>query len=156
MAWRHRRRKYKRKTKINGERRKMENQVFDYIVLGAGSAGLGLAKRRSADGKHKVLVLEAGRESHPWSRIPVGFARLIENPAANWLYSSEPDAGTGQRRVPIPRGKLLGGSSSINGMVFVRGQSQDYDTWAQLGNRSWSYREVLPIFKAMGGYHGSG
>jgi choline dehydrogenase len=106
----------------------MENQVFDYIVVGAGSAGSVLANRLSANPKHKVLVLEAGRESHPWSRIPVGFARLIENPAANWLYSSEPDEGTGQRRIPIPRGKLLGGSSSINGMVFVRGQSQDYDT----------------------------
>jgi choline dehydrogenase len=99
-------------------------------------------------------VLEAGRESHPWSRIPVGFAKLIENPAANWLYSSEPDEGTGQRRIPIPRGKLLGGSSSINGMVFVRGQSQDYDTWAQLGNRGWSYREVLPVFRAMESYQG--
>ena len=101
-----------------------------------------------------MLVLEAGRESHPWSRIPVGFARLIQNPAANWLYSSEPDDGTGQRRIPIPRGKLLGGSSSINGMVFVRGQSQDYDTWAQLGNRGWSYREVLPIFRDMESYQG--
>ena len=103
-----------------------------------------------------MLVLEAGRESHPWSRIPVGFAKLIENPAANWLYSSEPDEGTGQRRIPIPRGKLLGGSSSINGMVFVRGQSQDYDTWAQLGNRGWSYREVLPIFRDMESYQGDG
>src|SRR6202035_335346 len=98
----------------------MENQIFDYIVVGAGSAGSVLANRLSSDGKYRVLVLEAGRESHPWSRIPVGFARLIENPAANWLYSSEPDEGTGQRRIPIPRGKLLGGSSSINGMVFVR------------------------------------
>ena len=103
-----------------------------------------------------MLVLEAGRESHPWSRIPVGFAKLIQNPAANWLYSSEPDDGTGQRRIPIPRGKLLGGSSSINGMVFVRGQSQDYDTWAQLGNRGWSYREVLPIFRDMESYQGDG
>ena len=134
----------------------MENQVFDYIVVGAGSAGSVLANRLSADPKNRVLVLEAGRESHPWSRIPVGFARLIENPAANWLYSSEPDEGTGQRRIPIPRGKLLGGSSSINGMVFVRGQSQDYDTWAQLGNRGWSYREVLPIFQDMESYQGDG
>ena len=134
----------------------MEQQSFDYIVVGAGSAGSVLANRLSADGKHKVLVLEAGRESHPWSRIPVGFARLINNPAANWLYSSEPDAGTGNRRIPIPRGKLLGGSSSINGMVFVRGQSQDYDTWAQLGNRGWSYREVLPIFRDMESYQGDG
>jgi choline dehydrogenase len=132
----------------------MENRAFDYIVVGAGSAGSVLANRLSTDPKHKVLVLEAGRESHPWSRIPVGFAKLIENPRANWLYSSEPDEGTGQRRIPIPRGKLLGGSSSINGMVFVRGQSQDYDTWAQLGNRGWSYRDVLPIFRDMESYQG--
>src|SRR6202453_2475441 len=92
-------------------------ETYDYIVVGAGSAGSVLANRLSADSKYKVLVLEAGRESHPWSRIPVGFARLIDNPAANWLYSSEPDEGTGQRRVPIPCGKLLSGSSSINGMV---------------------------------------
>src|SRR5437763_11732181 len=132
----------------------MESQVFDYIVVGAGSAGSVLANRLSADPAHRVLVLEAGRESHPWSRIPVGFARLINNPAANWLYSSEPDEGTGQRRIPVPRGKLLGGSSSINGMVFVRGQAQDYDTWAQFGNRGWSYREVLPIFRDMESYQG--
>ena len=132
----------------------MDSQTYDYIVVGAGSAGSVLANRLSANARHRVLVLEAGRESHPWSRIPVGFAKLIENPAANWLYSSEPDEGTGQRRIPIPRGKLLGGSSSINGMVFVRGQAQDYDTWAQFGNRGWSYREVLPIFRAMESYQG--
>src|ERR1700722_16698278 len=134
--------------------RRMNNQVYDYIVVGAGSAGSVLANRLSANPKYRVLVLEAGRESHPWSRIPVGFAKLIENPAANWLYSSEPEAGSGQRRIPVPRGKLLGGSSSINGMVFVRGQSQDYDTWAQLGNRGWSYRDVLPIFRDMESYQG--
>ena len=132
----------------------MQSQTYDYIVVGAGSAGSVLANRLSANPKHKVLVLEAGRESHPWSRIPVGFAKLINNPAANWLYSSEPDEGSGNRRIPIPRGKLLGGSSSINGMVFVRGQAQDYDQWAQLGNRGWSYREVLPIFKDMESYKG--
>ena len=103
----------------------METRTFDYIVVGAGSAGAAVAYRLSESGKHSVLVLEAGRESHPWSRIPVGFAKLIQNPAANWLYSSEPDGGTGGRRIPVPRGKLLGGSSSINGMVFVRGQAQD-------------------------------
>ncbi|MFL5288211.1 MAG: GMC family oxidoreductase [Rhodopila sp.] len=133
-----------------------ESQTYDYIIVGAGSAGSVLANRLSADGKHKVLVLEAGRESHKWSSIPIGFAKLIDNPEANWLYSSEPDEGTGGRRIPIPRGKLLGGSSSINGMVFVRGQSQDYDTWAQLGNRGWSYREVLPIFRDMESYKGEG
>ncbi len=134
----------------------MDTQTFDYIIVGAGSAGSVLANRLSANPKFKVLLLEAGRESHPWSRIPVGFAKLIQNPAANWLYSSEPEPGTGNRRIPIPRGKLLGGSSAINGMVFVRGQSQDYDTWAQLGNRGWSYREVLPIFRDMESYQGSG
>src|SRR6201986_3451095 len=132
----------------------MESQTFDYIVVGAGSAGSVLANRLSANPNNKVLVLEAGRESHPWSPIPVGFAKLITNPAANWLYSSEPEEATGQRRGALPRGKLLGGSSSINGMVFVRGQSQDYDTWAQLGNRGWSYREVLPIFRDMESYQG--
>ena len=134
--------------------RKMDQQSFDFIVVGAGSAGSVLANRLSADPRHKVLVLEAGRESHPWSWIPVGFAKLIANPRANWLYASEPEASTGQRRIPIPRGKLLGGSSSINGMVFVRGQAQDYDTWAQLGNRGWSYREVLPIFRDMESFQG--
>ena len=79
----------------------MTGEEYDFIVVGAGSAGSVLANRLSADPKYKVLVLEAGRESHPWSRIPVGFAKLIENPAANWLYSSEPDEGTGQRRIPI-------------------------------------------------------
>ena len=132
----------------------MENQIYDYIVVGAGSAGAVLANRLSADGQYRVLVLEAGRESHPWSRIPVGFAKLIDNPAANWRYSSEPDEGSGQRRIPVPRGKLLGGSSSINGMVFTRGQSQDYDIWAQLGNRGWSYADVLPIYKEMESYKG--
>ncbi|HVZ10237.1 GMC family oxidoreductase [Rhodopila sp.] len=134
----------------------MESQTYDYVIVGAGSAGSVLANRLSANPNFKVLVLEAGRETHRWSPIPIGFAKLIDNPEANWLYSSEPEAGTGQRRIPIPRGKLLGGSSSINGMVFVRGQSQDYDTWAQLGNRGWSYREVLPIFRDMESYQGDG
>ncbi len=134
----------------------MSDETFDYIIVGAGSAGSVLANRLSADGTHKVLVLEAGRESHPWSRIPVGFAKLIDNPAANWLYESEPDKGAAERRIPVPRGKLLGGSSSINGMVFVRGQAQDYDLWAQFGNRGWSYRDVLPIFREMEAYNGDG
>ncbi len=132
----------------------MESQTYDYIVVGAGSAGAVLANRLSASGKHNVLLLEAGRPSHPWSRIPVGFARLIDNPKANWLYQSEPEASTGQRNIPVPRGKLLGGSSAINGMVFVRGQAQDFDTWAQLGNRGWSYGDVLPFFRDMESYAG--
>jgi len=132
----------------------MESQIYDYIVVGAGSAGAVLANRLSASGRHRVLLLEVGPASHPWSRIPIGFARLINNAAANWCYESEPEANTGQRKIPVPRGRLLGGSSSINGMVFVRGQAQDFDTWAQLGNRGWSYREVLPFFKNMESYAG--
>lgn len=132
----------------------MRESSHDFIIVGAGSAGSVLANRLSAGGRYSVLVLEAGRASHPWSRIPVGFARLMEHPAANWLYSSEPEEASAGRRIPIPRGKLLGGSSAINGMVFVRGQAQDYDHWAQLGNRGWSYRDVLPFFKAMERYEG--
>jgi choline dehydrogenase len=131
-------------------------QTYDYIVVGAGSAGAVVTNRLSADPRNKVLLLEAGRASHPWSPIPIGMARLITNPAANWLYSSEPEASTNGRRLPVPRGKLLGGSSSINGMVFVRGQAQDFDTWAQMGNRGWSYTEVLPFFKRMESYAGEG
>jgi choline dehydrogenase len=131
-------------------------QTYDYIVVGAGSAGAAVAHRLSADSRNKVLLLEAGAASHPWSFIPVGSARLIKSPAANWLYSSEPEANTNGRSIPVPRGKLLGGSSSINGMAFVRGQSQDFDTWAQMGNRGWSYEEVLPFFRRMESYEGDG
>ena len=131
-------------------------ETYDYIVVGGGSAGAAVANRLSSDPRNKVLLLEAGRASHPWSPIPIGMARLIANPAANWLYSSEPEANTNGRRLPVPRGKLLGGSSSINGMVFVRGQAQDFDTWAQMGNRGWSYAEVLPFFKRMESYAGEG
>src|SRR5437667_209171 len=131
-------------------------ETCDYIVVGAGSAGAAVANRLSADPRNKVLLLEAGRASHPWSSVPIGMARLITNPAANWLYSSEPEASTNGRRLPVPRGKWLGGSSSINGMVFVRGQAQDFDTWAQLGNRGWSYQDVLPFFKRMESYAGGG
>ncbi len=132
----------------------MAEERFDYIVVGAGSAGAALANRLSANPAARVLLLEAGRPSHPWSQIPVGFARLIDNPAANWLYSSEPEESTGGRRIPVPRGRLLGGSSAINGMVFVRGQAEDFDGWAQLGNRGWSYRDVLPRFRRRESYAG--
>jgi choline dehydrogenase len=125
---------------------------YDYIVVGAGSAGAVVANRLSANPRTKVLLLEAGPASHPWSRIPIGFARLITNPTANWLYSGEPEASTRGRRVPVPRGKLLGGSSAINGMAFVRGQARDFDTWAQMGNTGWSYDNVLPFFKRMEAY----
>jgi choline dehydrogenase len=127
---------------------------YDYIVVGAGSAGAVVANRLSADPRNRVLLLEAGPASHPWSRIPIGFAKLINNPVANWLYTAEPDSSTNGRRIPVPRGRLLGGSSAINGMAFVRGQAQDFDTWAQMGNRGWSYADVLPFFKRMERYDG--
>ena len=129
---------------------------YDYIIVGAGSAGAVLANRLSESGDFKVLCLEAGTEGSDyfWSRVPIGMAKLIDRPAVNWCFSSEPDEGSGGRRIPVPRGKMLGGSSSINGMVFVRGQPQDYDHWAQLGNRGWSYSDVLPIFKDMESYDG--
>src|SRR5690242_17143934 len=129
-------------------------QIYDYIVVGAGSAGAVVANRLSANAGNRVLLLEAGRASHPWSRIPIGYAKLIANPTANWLYSSEPEPNTNGRSLPVPRGKLLGGSSSINGMAFVRGQAQDFDTWAQMGNHGWSYDDVLPFFKRMESYEG--
>ena len=131
-------------------------QIYDYIVVGAGSAGAVVANRLSADARNKVLLLEAGPASHPWSRIPIGFARLLTNPAANWLYTSEAEASTNGRKLPVPRGKMLGGSSSINGLAFVRGQAQDFDTWAQMGNQGWSYDDVLPFFKRMESYQGDG
>jgi choline dehydrogenase len=129
-------------------------QTYDYIIVGAGSAGAVVANRLSTDARNKVLLLEAGPANHPWTRIPVGYARLISNSAANWCYSSEPEVNTNGRKVPVPRGRLLGGSSSINGMAFVRGQAQDFDTWAQMGNQGWSYESVLPFFKRMESYEG--
>ena len=125
---------------------------YDFIVVGAGSAGAVVANRLSADPRHKVLLLEAGPAGHPWTRIPVGYSRLITNPTVNWLYSSEPEPSTNGRRIPVPRGKLLGGSSAINGLAFVRGQAQDFDTWAQMGNQGWAYEDVLPFFKRMESY----
>jgi choline dehydrogenase len=134
----------------------MDTNTYDYVVVGAGSAGAVIANRLSESGQYRVLCLEAGTEgsNYLWSRIPVGIAKLIDNPAVNWCYKSEPDEGSGQREIEVPRGKMLGGSSSINGMVFVRGQAQDYDHWAQLGNRGWSYQDVLPLFKKMESYAG--
>ena len=129
------------------EKRKRQRNYSDFIIIGGGSAGSVLANRLTASGRFSVTLIEAGRNSHVLSTIPISFAKFIDNPNVNWLYSSEPDEGTGFRSIEIPRGKILGGSSSINGMVFVRGQSQDYDHWAQLGNKGWSYKDVLPYFK---------
>jgi choline dehydrogenase-like flavoprotein len=129
---------------------------YDYIVVGAGSAGAVIASRLTESGTHRVLLLEAGTEgsSYFWSRVPVGVSKMIDLPAVNWCFSSEPDEGSGGRRIEVPRGKMLGGSSSINGMVYIRGQAQDYDHWAQLGNRGWSWQDVLPVYKRMENYDG--
>ena len=129
---------------------------YDYIVIGAGSAGAVVANRLSVNPGNSVLLLEAGPADYRWTRIPVGSARMIINPAVNWLYSSEPEANTNGRRVPVPRGRMLGGSSALNGMAFVRGQAQDFDSWAQMGNQGWSYEDVLPFFKRMESYEGGG
>ncbi|MEC9367799.1 MAG: GMC family oxidoreductase N-terminal domain-containing protein, partial [Pseudomonadota bacterium] len=132
----------------------MSGLTVDYIVVGAGSAGSVLASRLSENGRYRVLLLEAGGKTHPLSRVPISFARFINQPGVNWLYESVPEANTGGRAIPVPRGRMLGGSSAINGMVWVRGQRQDYDHWAQLGNRGWSYSDVLPIFRDMESYDG--
>jgi choline dehydrogenase len=120
---------------------------FDYIIIGAGSAGSILANRLSA-GDATVCVLEAGPpDRNPWIHIPAGFTRTLANPKVNWLFESEPSEGTAGRAVYVPRGKTLGGSSSINGHIYNRGQRMDYDSWAQEGNRGWGYADILPYFK---------
>ncbi len=121
---------------------------FDFIVIGAGSAGCVLASRLSADPGHRVLLLEAGgRDRNPWIHLPIGYYRTIFDPKLGWGYQTEPEPGLNGRRIPWPRGKVLGGSSSINGLVYIRGQQEDFDHWRQLGNAGWSYEDVLPYFK---------
>src|SRR3546814_18171662 len=100
-------------------------QSYDYVVVGAGSAGAVVANRLSADPRNKVLLLEAGPACHPWSRIPIGYATLVNNPAVHWLYNAELAAATNGRRLPVPRGRLLGGPTANNGVAFVRGQARD-------------------------------
>ena len=137
---------------------------YDYIIVGAGSAGCVLANRLSADARHRVLLLEAGPEDrNPWIHVPIGYGKNVNNPAVNWCFQSEPEPYCNNERHFLPRGRVLGGSSSINGMVYVRGQVHDFDMWAQLGCRGWSYDDVLPYFRrsennSRGGddIHGSG
>ncbi|NQY98513.1 MAG: choline dehydrogenase [Henriciella sp.] len=120
---------------------------FDYIIVGAGSAGCVLANRLTEDGKSTVLLLEAGgKDTSMMIHIPVGYAQTLKDPKVNWLYETEPDPGTHDRVHTWPRGKVLGGSSSINGLLYIRGQRQDYDGWAQLGLRGWSYDDLHPYF----------
>ena len=137
---------------------------FDYIIIGAGSAGCVLTNRLIKSGKFKVLLLEAGgKDNYPWIHIPVGYYKTMHNPKTDWCFKTEPDKTMENVSIPYPRGKTLGGSSSINGLLYIRGQERDYDIWRQLGNKGWSWREVLPYFikaedqeRGQSEYHGQG
>ena len=131
--------------------------TFDYIIVGGGTAGCVLANRLTANGKYNVLLIEAGKkDNYFWINIPVGYLYTINNPRTDWCYEIEPDLGLNGRSIAYARGKVLGGCSSINGMIYMRGQRSDYDHWAQLGNRGWSWDDVLPVFKHSEDYqHGA-
>ena len=121
---------------------------FDYIIIGAGSAGCVLANRLSESGRHRVLLLEAGgHDRHMWIHIPLGYGKLFDDAKVNWRYKTEPEPELNNRQIIQPRGKVLGGSSSINGLLYVRGQHEDYDHWRQLGNTGWGFADVLPYFR---------
>ncbi len=133
---------------MNAEKAGLDSEAFDYIIVGAGSAGCVLANRLTASGRYRVLLLEAGPSNwHPWLHIPLGFGRLFTDRRYNWCYETEPQAECHNRNVIAPRGKVLGGSSSINGLIYIRGQAEDFDHWRQLGNAGWSFGDVLPYFR---------
>ncbi|MDZ4310812.1 MAG: choline dehydrogenase [Cypionkella sp.] len=141
----------------------MNDLTADYIIVGAGSAGCVIANRLSADPNISVILLEAGgRDRNPWIHIPVGYFKTMHNPATDWCYRTEADPGLNGRQLAWPRGKVLGGSSSINGLLYVRGQPQDYDHWRQLGSAGWGWEDVKPLFlraenqqRGAGAYHGT-
>ena len=130
----------------------MVNRIYDYIIIGAGSAGCVLANRLSESGKNNVLLLEAGGEDKsPWIHIPIGYGRNFSNPNVNWLYESEPGVDWVKRRIKQPRGKVIGGSSSINGLIYMRGQKEDYEHWRQLGNTEVQHRREARAVRSEAG-----
>jgi len=133
----------------------MGNSTFDYIIVGAGTAGCLLANRLSADASKRVLLIEAGpKDDYHWIHIPVGYLYCIGNPRTDWRFTTEPQAGLNGRSLIYPRGKTLGGCSSINGMIYMRGQARDYDNWASLlGDPSWNWDNSLPYFKLHEDHH---
>ena len=133
----------------------MSENTFDYIIVGGGTAGSLLANRLSADARKRVLLIEAGKkDDYHWVHIPVGYLYCIGNPRTDWLYQTEPAAGLNGRSLRYPRGKVLGGCSSINGMIYMRGQSRDYDQWAQVtGDGSWRWDQSLPYFQLHEDHH---
>ncbi|MCH9852185.1 MAG: GMC family oxidoreductase N-terminal domain-containing protein, partial [Alphaproteobacteria bacterium] len=117
----------------------------DYLIIGAGSAGCVIANRLSANASNQVTLLEAGgKDNNPWIHVPVGYFKTMHNPSLDWCYRTQPDTGINQRQIEWPRGKVLGGSSSLNGLLYVRGQPEDYDGWRQMGNQGWGWGDVLP------------
>lgn len=125
----------------------MDVTEYDYVIVGAGSSGCVLANRLSADGRHKILLLEAGpKDNYLWIHIPIGYGKTMFHKAYNWGFYTDPEANMKDRKIYWPRGRGLGGSSSINGLIFIRGQQEDYDQWAQLGNAGWDWKSVLPYF----------